>query len=152
MPDPSPSPSPSPEALLRSLLTSGAITVETPFADRPGAMAAVTSVQLGGVLFVRVDPALRPDAPEWAQHQAAVVACLTPLAPLLRQLRMLKVPDFVGRWLPLPALVTTFAAGTRLHDVQHRWGWALGSVGVALLLRYGLRPLLVRAIRAKLRD
>ncbi|MEP7126275.1 MAG: hypothetical protein ABJE95_35415, partial [Byssovorax sp.] len=133
--------------LLRAFLATGAVTVETRFNGRPEALAAVTSLHLGGVLVVRVDPALRVGALEWTEHRRALASCLAPLAPLTRWLSLLKVPDFIARWLSIPALVATFAAGTGLHDVQHRWGWALASVGVSLVLRYALRPLLMRTIR-----
>lgn len=136
--------------LLRSFLSTGAVTVETRFADRAETIAAVSSIHLGGALFVRVDPSLRAGAPEWAEHQRALAACLAPLAPLRRWLGMLKVPEFIRRWVSFPALFATFAGGTGLHDVAHRWGWALVSVGVSLFLRYALRPLAVRAIRWKL--
>jgi hypothetical protein len=133
--------------LLRAFVTTGAVTVETRFAGRPEALAAVSSIHLGGIVFVRVDPSLLPCAPEWADHQRALAGCLTPLQAWSRRL---KVPDALRRWLPIPALGATFAGGTGLHDVQHRWGWALASVGVSLFVRYALRPLLLRAIRWKL--
>ncbi|MEP7126688.1 MAG: hypothetical protein ABJE95_37500, partial [Byssovorax sp.] len=65
-------------ALLRELASSGGVTVQTCFDDRP-AIAAATTVGLDGTFVVAVNPALRKDPALWERHCRAVEARLSPL-------------------------------------------------------------------------
>jgi hypothetical protein len=130
-------------ALLRELASTGSVTVETRFDDRP-ALAAVTTVGLDGTFVVSVDPALL-EAPElWERHRRAVEARLLPLTePRAWFARIAALASWIAALTVVASAITAVLSTDR---PMKQLLIVVVPATLAALLRYFIRPLAARIL------